>query len=300
MNRHLRRRGDFSIRCDSVRRLAATLFLSVALGASASLLMAGAENDRSKPDKAAQAAGEKKGTDATSSNRRVVVTGANRGLGLEFARQYLKRGDRVFALVRKPEEAADLAALSKEHPGMLTVISGDVTDDASIEAARKKVSEATEALDVLINNAGTSGERGNDLADLDLADIRATYEVNAIGPVRVARALLPLLKKGRSPKIVSISSQMGSIENNRGGGSWGYRMSKAALNMANRNLAIALREDRITCVVLHPGWVRTDMGGPNATLSPEESIRSMIRTIDGLTLEKSGSFFDRDGTTLPW
>jgi NAD(P)-dependent dehydrogenase (short-subunit alcohol dehydrogenase family) len=263
------------------------------------LVAAGARNDAGKKE-AAQAAGEKKGADAASPGRRIAVTGANRGLGLEFVRQYLKRGDRVFALVRKPDEASDLAALSKENPGRLTIVPGDVADDASIEAARKKVSEATDALDILVNNAGTSGARVNDLAGLDLADLRATYEVNAIGPIRVARALVPLLKKGRSPKIVSISSQMGSIENNRSGGAWGYRMSKAALNMANRNLAHALRDDGISCVVLHPGWVRTDMGGPNATLSPEESIRSMIKTIDGVTIEKSGAFFDKDGAVLPW
>jgi NAD(P)-dependent dehydrogenase (short-subunit alcohol dehydrogenase family) len=240
------------------------------------------------------------GPDPPGPARRVLITGASRGIGLEFARQSLQRGDRVFALARRPEASKDLAALARDHGERLTLVAGDVTDDAAVEAARAKVASVTGAIDLLINNAGTYGTRGGSLENLDLAEVRSVYEVNAVGPLRVTKALLPLLRKGRSAKVISISSQMGSIENNQGGGSWAYRMSKAALNMANRNLAHDLRGDGIACIVLHPGWVRTDMGGPGAPLSAEEAVRSMIRTIDGITLDRTGAFLDRDGKPLPW
>lgn len=241
-----------------------------------------------------------KGPGSMPSTRRVLITGTSRGLGLEFTRQYLERGDRVFAMLRHPGESKELDALAAKFPERLTQIAGDVTDDPSIEAARAKVASATGALDILINNAGTYPKSGGGLADLDLAEIRSVYDVNAVGPLRVTRAFLALLKKGSGPRVIGITSLMGSIEDNSSGGSWAYRMSKAALNMANRNLAIDLRGDGIACVVLHPGWVRTDMGGPNAPLTPQESVASMIRTIDALTPEKSGGFYDREGQPLPW
>ena len=232
--------------------------------------------------------------------RRILITGAGRGLGLEFTRQFLERGDRVFAVARRPGDSTDLGALARSHPELLAPVAGDVGDDASIEAARLKVASMTDALDLLINNAAAYGTRGGSLQSLDFAELRSVSEVNVIGPLRIARAFLPLLKKGRSPKLINLTSLMGSIADNKSGGTWAYRMSKAALNMAGKNLALELHGDGVTCVGLHPGWVRTEMGGPGAPLTPEESIASMIRTIDGMTLERTGGFFDRDGRPVPW
>jgi NAD(P)-dependent dehydrogenase (short-subunit alcohol dehydrogenase family) len=235
-----------------------------------------------------------------SSTRRTLISGAGRGLGLELTRQLLERGDRVFAVVRSPEKSTDLADLARAHGEFLALVTGDVGDSASIEAARRKVASLTDALDLVINNAATYGARGGTLETLDLAEVRSVMEVNLIGPLRVSQAFLPLLRKGRSPKLINLSSLMGSIADNGSGGTWAYRMSKAALNMAGRNLALELRGAGIPCVALHPGWVRTDMGGPSAPLSPGESVAAMIRTIDRITPDQTGSFLDRDGRQLPW
>jgi NAD(P)-dependent dehydrogenase (short-subunit alcohol dehydrogenase family) len=158
----------------------------------------------------------------------------------------------------------------------------DVADDASVEQARRTVEKAWDRIDILVNNAGTYGQRDDGLDALDFDEIRRVFEVNTLGPLRVTRAVLPLLEKGREPRAVHISSLMGSISDNGSGESYGYRMSKAALNMASRNLAHELKGTGILSVALHPGWVRTDMGGPDGRLSVEEAIAKLIRTIDSL------------------
>ncbi len=231
---------------------------------------------------------------------RILITGAKRGLGLEFARQWLDRGDEVFVLARRPETSADLAGLARLHPGALRTVDCDVADDASVERARRAVEEAWDRLDVAVNNAAIFGAEGGPVETLDLEEVRRVLEINTLGPLRIGRAFVPLLRKGTSPRLVQITSLMGSIDDNRSGGYWGYRLSKAALNMATRNLAHALKGAGIITVVLHPGWVRTEMGGPQAPLSPEEAVTSLVRTIDRLTPRQSGGFFDRDGKPCPW
>lgn len=231
---------------------------------------------------------------------RILITGAKRGLGLEFARQWLARGDEVFVLARRPETSPDLAGLARLHPGALRAVDCDVADDASVERARRAVEEAWDRLDLAVNNAGIFGAEGGAVERLDLEEVRRVLEINTLGPLRIARAFVPLLRKGTGPRLVQITSLMGSIDDNRSGGSWGYRLSKAALNMATRNLAHALKEAGIITVVLHPGWVRTGMGGSQAPLSPEEAVTSLVRTIDHLTPRQSGGFFDRDGKPCPW
>lgn len=231
---------------------------------------------------------------------RVFVTGANRGIGLGYAREWLARGARVFATARRPGEADELNALAGEHPDRLAVLECDVTDPDSIESARDEVAGAVDGLEVVLDNAGISGERGP-IETVDPAEIRRVFNVNTLGPIRVTQAFLPLLKAGRAPRrLVHMTSLMGSIDDNRSGGSYPYRISKAALNMASRSMAVDLAGDGIVSVVLHPGWVETRMGGSGARLSVDEAVRSLVDTIEGLTERHSGGFFDREGEPLPW
>lgn len=231
---------------------------------------------------------------------RVVITGASRGIGLEFTRRYLEGGHRVFALARSPLKSAGLTELFSRHPGTLLRVDCDVGEDASVSQACGSVQGATDAVDRVVNNAGTYGPDDDRLERLDFAEMRRVFEVNTFGPLRVSREFLALLKKGAGPALVHITSLMGSLEDNRSGGKWSYRMSKAALNMAARNLALELSGDRIISVVLHPGWVRTDMGGRNAPLSVQDSVSAMMQTIERLTLDESGGFYDRHGQPVPW
>ena len=232
--------------------------------------------------------------------RNVMVTGANRGLGLEFVRLWLEAGNRVYALARRPQSSAGLEALRARFGETLAVQSCDVADDASVRSAADAVASGWERVDVLLNNAGTYGQRAASLESIDFDDVRRVFDTNTLGPLRLSRALLPQLRRGVEPRIVHITSLMGSIQDNEGGGSYAYRMSKAALNMASCNLAHELRGDGIISAVLHPGWVRTDMGGSSAPLEIDDAVRAMIRTIEGLDTTRSGGFFDRNGKRLPW
>jgi NAD(P)-dependent dehydrogenase (short-subunit alcohol dehydrogenase family) len=155
-------------------------------------------------------------------------------------------------------------------------------------------------VDALVNNAGIMGKRASGLEALEMDDVLATYNTNALGMLRVTRALLPHLKEGAGKKILNVSTGMGSIADNTSGGGWGYRLSKAALNMATKNLALELGPIGIRCVAVNPGWVQTDMGGSSATMKVEESASRLIRIIDELTPEESGSFLDNDGKPYPY
>jgi NAD(P)-dependent dehydrogenase (short-subunit alcohol dehydrogenase family) len=218
------------------------------------------------------------------------ITGASRGLGLEFVRQLRARGETVLAAVRGRSTERDLTALGAR------VVALDVTNGRDIEALAQEVGGP---VDVLINNAGVNS-RSKRLEDLDEEEMREVFAINAIAPLLVAKALLPSLRAGRQKKIINISSDMASIAHNSGGSSYGYRGSKAALNMLSTCMANELRREGFTCIALDPGWVKTDMGGPGAPLSPDESISKMLRLIDGLKPEQSGSYLDLDGTLVPW
>jgi len=220
-----------------------------------------------------------------------VVTGGNRGLGLEFARQLSQRGDRVIATARDSQQAEELNNLA------VTVFSLDVSDGESVRRFASSLGDL--AVDVVINNAGV-GVRSKALCDLDFDELAEVFEINSFGALRVTRALLPNLKAGERKLIVNISSKMGSIGDNTSGAAYGYRGSKAALNMLTRSVAIDLRPEGFTCVVLHPGWVATDMGGSEAPLPTPESVRGMIEVMDRLTLEDSGRFLDYTGEIVPW
>jgi NAD(P)-dependent dehydrogenase (short-subunit alcohol dehydrogenase family) len=242
----------------------------------------------------APAAAAERGTaasDPAAKQQTVLITGANRGLGYEFARQYATAGWRVIGTARKPTEAAELAELGAR------VMELDVASPASIERFAAELGEAQ--IDLLINNAGIF-PRFATLAETDFEDVERMLAVNTIGPMRVTRALLPNLRRGTGKTIVSISSGLGSIANNDEGRFYGYRESKAGLNMFTRSLAAELEDEGFSCVVMSPGWVQTDMGGPNATLTPEQSIRGMRKVITGLTPAVSGTFWNHDGERLPW
>ena len=231
--------------------------------------------------------------------RHILITGANRGLGLELTRQTLNEGERLFATCRRPEEAHDLHSMADEHPDRLSILPLDVMDEASIASAKEMVRTQTDHLDLLINNAGVNppGER---LGDLEAETLLHTFHVNAVGPMMVTQQFLDLLRAGERSKIVNISSQMGSLIQKKSGGSYSYCTSKAALNMLTRALAFDLRSEGIIVVAMHPGWVRTDMGGSHAPLSPAKSVSGMLRVIDRLRPADTGRFLTWRGRKHPW
>lgn len=231
--------------------------------------------------------------------RRVLVTGTNRGIGLEFVRQLLARGDTVLAACRRPEQASELRDLATTHPARLAIAAVEMTDAASIAVLAHSAANRFDGLDLLINNAGMN-VRGERLGTVDGAAMLATLHANAVGPFLLAQALAPLLRQGERPMVANISSQVGSIARTAGFHSPSYAISKAALNMASVLLARGLSDAGVGVVAFHPGWVQTAMGGPNAPLPVAESVASLLHTIDGLTLADSGRFLDHDGTPMPW
>ncbi len=226
---------------------------------------------------------------------RVVITGANRGLGLGFVQHYLEQGAQVVATARRPESASDLQALRQEHSSSLTIEACDVADPASIEALAAAI--PWDGIDLLINNSGVFGAPSPSLLDVEFDVLEETMAINAYGPLRVTRALWPRLVAGKAT-LAFMTSLMGSIED-ASGGRYEYRMSKCALNMGVHCLAKECPPGMIA-FVMHPGWVRTDMGGSAAPLSTEESVGAMVRTIGSVTPEHGGRFLDRDGASLPW
>ena len=233
------------------------------------------------------------------STRYSLVTGANRGLGLEFARQLLARGDRVVATCRHPGKATALNLLAGEHPGRLQVVPLDVAETRSHAALVHELPlrAGGEAIGLLINNAGIlrSGERFGTVQDKDLV---ASFRTHALGPLLLVQALSPLLADGGT--VANISSEIGSIGLRQEFRTPSYAIGKAAQNMATSLLAQALRARGIKSVALHPGWVRTDMGGDAAQLAPSDSVAGLLRVIDGLQAGDSGRFLDWQGQTLPW
>ena len=244
--------------------------------------------------------------------RTALVTGANRGIGLEFVRQLLARGDHVVAACRHPGKASALNTLAGEHPGRLHVLPLDVADAksrASLLHDLPLVLGDDGRIDLLLNNAGVlhSGERFGHVEQAMLDD---SLRTNAIGPFLLAQALVPLLcdvapghaDDTGSPRtvIANISSQLGSIANTTRFGTPSYAISKAAQNMASVLLARALAERGIVVLALHPGWVQTEMGGAQAQVTPADAVAGLLRVIDAATPAQSGTFLDWRGEALPW
>jgi len=226
----------------------------------------------------------------------VLITSANRGLGLEFARQYAADGWRVFGGCRHPETATELAMLGK--PGSVTPVAMDVTDAASLKRAAGAVGSA--AIDILINSAGIYGPKSQVFRDMDYGAWANVLDVNTMGPLRVIEVFSDHVARSTRKLIVTITSGMGSIADNSSGGSIAYRTSKAAVNMVVRTLALDLAPKGITCVVVNPGWVKTDMGGAGATMTPAKSIGALKKLFESIKPTDTGKFLNYDGRAYAW
>lgn len=233
----------------------------------------------------------------------VLVTGANRGIGRAVAEACLGRGDHVIATARRRASLADLPGGTAQ----LTALELDVADDASIDAARRAAEEVAPALDLLVNSAGLYSLRSKawdaaatTLEHLTSEELMTVFRVNAVGPMLLLRALRPLLRRSRRARVLNLTSLLGSVSARTSGGDYAYAASKAALNIMTRAAAAELAGDGITCIALTPGWVRTEMGGAAASLSPAESAARLLRTADALRPADSGRLLDEDGRDLPW
>ena len=219
--------------------------------------------------------------------KHVVITGANRGIGFQFAKQYSEAGYKVTAVCRN--NSKQLTELDVD------IIEGiDVTKESDLLRMQESIGNAS--IDILINNAGLLNN--DELGDIDGGSLRAQYEVNAIAPLRVTNALLDNLSEGS--KVALITSRMGSIADNGSGSRYGYRMSKAALNAAGKSLSLDLKDQGIAVVLLHPGYVQTDMVGNRGDITATEAAQRLIKRIDELTLAKTGHFYHSNGEELPW
>ncbi|XP_069134900.1 C-signal-like isoform X1 [Argopecten irradians] len=246
--------------------------------------------------------------------RAVLITGANRGLGLEFVRQIVRFSTPpkyLFATCRNPESATSLQEMAKEH-SCIKVMKFDVTDHREIQAVcdRTRHLLAEDGLNLIVNNAGITYKKQY-LGNLTHSQILEQFDVNVFSPLLITQTFMPLLKLAaqKSPEesmswrkaaVVNISSILGSIEKNENGGLYPYRASKAALNMVTKTQSIDLRTDGILTVAVHPGWVQTDMGGQSAPVTPTESLKGMLSLFSKLTEDSSGKFFDFNGEILPW
>jgi NAD(P)-dependent dehydrogenase (short-subunit alcohol dehydrogenase family) len=228
----------------------------------------------------------------------VLITGANRGIGLEFARQYLADGWQVYATCRHPGSASELRHLAEASDYKLRIMALDVTDSASVKAAAAELDG--QAIDLLLNNAGVGGARDQTIGNIDYKAWAKVLDVNTMGPMRVSEAFVDHVARSERKLIVTLTSGMGSIADNTSGGAFAYRSSKAAVNMVVRSLAMDLAPRGITCVVVNPGWVRTDMGGSHATLTPAESVKRLRDLIETLGPAQSGKFYNHDGREYPW
>jgi len=223
----------------------------------------------------------------------VLITGAGRGLGLEFARQYAVEGWKVVATVRDPAKGASLATLGNA----IEIHQLELKDRAAI--LRFATGLKGRPIDVLINNAGVYGGRGRSLDGLEWTEWIATMTTNAFAPYTLTVALTENLAAGSKKRVLMMTSRMGSIAGNSGG-SYAYRSSKAALNLITAGLACDLRGKGIAVICAHPGWVRTDMGGPGATVTPKASVDGLRAVINRVGLSESGQFFNYDGGIIPW
>lgn len=228
-----------------------------------------------------------------------LITGANRGIGLEFVRQYAADSWRVFACCRNASAAEALNHLTTQYPDQVSIHTLDVTNHPQIEQLAQALFH--QPIDLLINNAGVyPPKQGDAFGTTDYAAWARTFEVNTMAPLKMAEAFIQHISKSQLKTIITITSKMGSVTDNRGGGSYIYRSSKSAVNIVMKSLSIDLSSHQITAVLLHPGWVKTDMGGPDALISAEQSVTGMRRVISHLKFDDSGKFYAFDGQIVPW
>ncbi|UTZ41823.1 SDR family oxidoreductase [Vibrio campbellii] len=225
----------------------------------------------------------------------VFITGANRGIGLSLTELYLQQGDQVHATSRNLAESKELQALASTYT-TLTLHELDVTNYPHVAQLAKELP----AIDLLINNAGYYGPKGYGFGNTDVEEWRKVFEINTIAPLKLVEAFYPLLQAGSTKKIACISSKVGSMTENTSGGGYIYRSSKAALNSVVKSLSNDLTSEGFSVLALHPGWVRTTMGGPNALIEPQTSAAGLAKVIAQSTQKNSGQFINYDGTQLPW
>ena len=228
----------------------------------------------------------------------LLITGANRGLGLEFTKQYAAAGWRVLACCRAPQEATELQALADTAQGRVTLHALDVAELTAIDALAQQLRGIP--IDLIINNAGIYPDRHGGFGHTDYDAWMMAFLVNTMAPMKITEAFVSNLELGSGKTVATVSSKMGSMADNTSGGCYLYRSSKAAVNMVVKSLSLDLAPRGIRAVVLHPGWVLTDMGGPNALITAEKSIAGMRQVLDRLTDEDSGRFISFDGTEVAW
>jgi NAD(P)-dependent dehydrogenase (short-subunit alcohol dehydrogenase family) len=228
----------------------------------------------------------------------VLITGASRGIGLEMVKYGIEQNWRIFACCRHPQQAASLLSVARLASGRVSVHVVDMDELATIQSLAYEL--RNEAIDIMVNNAGVYGSDNNKFGNVDVASWLKTFQVNSIAPLKMAEAHIEQLRMGGQKIIACITSKMGSMADNGSGNSYIYRSSKAALNAVVKSMSIDLREDGIKCVALHPGWVKTDMGGPNAEISARESVTRLFDIMLNLEEDDSGRFIDIDGSDIPW
>ena len=234
-------------------------------------------------------------TSLNEAKHRVLITGASRGIGLEFCKQYAADGWNVIACCRKPADASELSILGTQFHN-LQIVALDVSDFAQIDAIALQIKD--EKIDVLINNAGVYA-RGK-FGDTDYDEWAKSFKINSMALLKMAEAFVQHVAKSQLKKMAVITSKMGSIDDNTGGESYIYRSSKTAVNMVMKNLSIDLKPYGISVITLHPGWVQTDMGGPNGLINVQKSVTGLRNVIDDLSMGKTGQFVDYDGKTINW
>ncbi|MDG2421904.1 MAG: SDR family oxidoreductase [Gammaproteobacteria bacterium] len=227
----------------------------------------------------------------------VLVTGANRGIGLGFVKYYLDRGNRVIATYRDTQSSTELIQMTKDHD-RLESLALDVSSEGSLVDFRNQL--GNRPIDIFINNAGVYGPRNSTFDNVDEKNWVPVLQVNAIAPLILTQLIIENLRQSSVKKLVYITSKMGSINDNKGGGSYVYRSSKAALNAVVKSISVDLADEGMRVALLHPGWVRTDMGGPNGLIDIKTSVTGMTKVIDGLEQTSSGGFYNYDGAEIPW
>lgn len=229
--------------------------------------------------------------------RTILITGCNRGIGLEFVKQYAQDDWQVYTTCRDPDSAQELQSLIKQYPS-ISIYALNVAVEKEILALAKELADIK--IDVLLNNAGIYATGGNQFGNVDKGTWLKAFEINTIAPLLMAQAFINQVLSGNQKIIATLSSKVGSIDDNKSGGGYAYRSSKSAINQVMKSLSIDLEPKSIKTVSLHPGWVQTDMGGPNALIDTEESVTGMRNVISQLTQEQSGHFINYDGTSIPW
>lgn len=229
------------------------------------------------------------------STHQVLITGANRGLGLEFTKQYAADGWNVLACCRHPQSAMQLQALAKSNSN-IKIVSLDVADFAQIDALAVQLKDTP--IDLLINNAGVYP--ASSFGDVDYDDWAEGFKINSMAPLKMAEAFVQQITRSQLKKIATITSKMGSIDDNTSGASYSYRSSKCAVNMVMKSLSIDLKPYGISTITLHPGWVQTDMGGPNGLINVQTSVTGLRKQIADLNLGNTGNFIAYDGKAINW